>query len=72
MDIILNGCATLAERFSRIDDRLIREQLKEAQDNQEKNFLEMKKIIRLPDLPNKIFTLFKEHRKIQANGHLRS
>jgi hypothetical protein len=29
MDIILNGCATLAERFSRIDDRLIREQLKE-------------------------------------------
>ncbi|MDL1974353.1 MAG: hypothetical protein LWX55_06155 [Deltaproteobacteria bacterium] len=72
MDIILNGCATLSERFSQIDDRLVREHLKEAQDNQEKNSEEVKKIIRLPDLPSKIFTLFKEHRKIQANGHLRS
>lgn len=72
MDIILNGCATLAERFSQIDDRLVREQLKEAQNNQEKNSLEVRKIIIRPDLPSKIFTLFEGYSKIQANGHLRS
>ena len=72
MDIILNGCATLSQRFSQIDDRLVRDQLKDAQNNQEKNSQEVKKIILLPDLPSKIFTLFKEHSKIQANGHLRS
>ncbi len=32
MSIILNGCETLAERFSQIDDRLVRKQLKEAKE----------------------------------------
>ncbi len=72
MDIILNGCATLSERFSQIDDRLVREHIKKAQDNLKKNSEEVKKIILLPDLPSKIFTLFKGHCKTQANGHLRS
>ena len=69
---IADGCATLAERFSQIDDRLVQKQLKEAQNNQEKNSIEVRKIIILPDLPNKIFTLFEGYSKIQANGHLRS
>ena len=59
MDIILNGCTTLAERFSQIDAKLVREQLKKAQNNQEKIPGEVKKIISLPDLPNKISELFK-------------
>ena len=59
MDIILNGCTTLAERFSQIDDSLVRQQLREAQDNHEKISGEVKKIISLPDLPNKISVLFK-------------
>ena len=59
MDIILNGCAALAERFSEIDAKLVREQLKEAQKSQKKIPGEVKKIIRLPDLPNKISVLFK-------------
>jgi len=59
MDIILNGCATLAERFSQIDTKLVQEQLKEVRKNQEKLPGEVKKMISLPDLPNKIVTLLK-------------
>ena len=59
MDIILNGYATLAERFSQIDAKLVREQLKEALKNEEKMPAEVKKIISMPDLPNKISVLFK-------------
>ncbi len=57
MDIILTGCTTLAERFSQIDAKLVREQLKKAQKNQNKIPSELKKIISLPDLPNKISDL---------------
>ncbi len=59
MDIILNGCATLAERFSQIDARLVRNELKEALKNEGKISGEVKKIINMPDLPNKISILFK-------------
>lgn len=72
MKIVLNGCETLAERFSHIDDKLVRQQLKEAKENQEKISPEVKKIITLPDLPDKISTLFRGYSKIQANGHLLS
>ena len=58
VDIILNGCATLAERFSQIDAKLVRERLKEALQNKEKIPTEVKKIISMPDLPNKISVLF--------------
>jgi len=35
--IILNGCTSLAERFSQIDDKIARDQLKQAEKNREKN-----------------------------------
>ncbi len=58
LKIILNGCSTLAERFSQIDAKLVREQLKQAQNNQEKISPEVKKIIRQPNLPERISALF--------------
>ena len=64
MGIILNGCETLAERFSQIDDTLVRKKLKEAQDSKEMLSPEVKKIITLPDLPKQIFSLFDNHSKI--------
>jgi hypothetical protein len=56
--IILNGCSTLAERFSQIDDKIVREQLKEAEKNQEKIPPGVKAIIKQSDLPEKISALF--------------
>jgi len=43
MDTILNGCATLSERLSQIDDGLVREHLKETQNNVEKSSEEVEK-----------------------------
>jgi len=43
--IILNGCSSLAERFSQIDDKIVRDQLKQAEKNREKIPPEVKKII---------------------------
>ena len=37
LNIILNGCSTLAERFSQIDDKIVREELKEAGEKSRKN-----------------------------------
>ena len=56
--IILNGCSTLAERFSQIDAKLVREQLKQAQNNQETIAPEVKNMISKSDLPEQIFGLF--------------
>lgn len=70
--IILNGCSTLEERFSLIDDKIVREQLREAERDQEKIPREVKLIIKQPDLPEKISALFLGVRKLSANCHLRS
>jgi len=43
--IILNGCSTLAERFAQIDEKTAREQLKQAEKNQEKIPPEVKSIV---------------------------
>ncbi len=56
--IILNGCASLAERFSQIDVKLVRAQLKQAHQNQERVSPEVKKMIGDPNLPEKIAALF--------------
>jgi len=68
--IILNGCSTLAERFAQIDDKAVREQLKQAAKNQEKISPEVKSIIKQADLPEKISALFTGEGKINANCHL--
>ncbi len=70
--IILNGCSSLAERFSRIDDKIVRDQLKKTEENHEKIPPEVKKIIKQKDLPQKISELFFSHSKFNANCHLRT
>jgi len=68
--IILNGCSTLAERFSQIDDKIVREQLRQAEKSQEKIPPEVKAMIKQSDLPEKISALFLGASKISANRHL--
>ena len=70
LNIILNGCSTMAERFSQIDDKIVREELKEAEKNQERIPPEAKSIIKQPDLPEKISALFLGEGKKSANCHL--
>ena len=70
--IILNGCSSLAERFSQIDDKIVRDQLKQAEENCEKIPPEVKKFIKQTDLPQKISALFFRYSKFNANCHLRA
>ena len=70
--IILNGCSSLSERFSQIDDKIVRDQLKQAEKNREKILPEFKKIIKQTDLPQKISALFFSHSKFNTNCHLRA
>jgi hypothetical protein len=69
--IILNGCSSLAERFAQIDDKTAREQLKQAEKNQNRIPPAVKSIIKQIDLPERISTLFLRKSKISANCHLR-
>lgn len=57
LEIILDGCKTLEERFEKIDSRLVTEKLKAELKNQQKISPEMKKLIRRPDLPDRLITL---------------
>ena len=57
LEIILDGCRSLEERFERIDSRLVTEKLKAEQRNQQIISAEMKKIIKLPDLPERLSAL---------------
>jgi len=57
LEIILDGCKTLEERFEKIDSRLVAEQLKAELKNQQKISPQMKKIIRRPDLPDRLIAL---------------
>jgi hypothetical protein len=54
LKIILNGCASLEERFAQIDSKLVSEELKRAQKNPDRIPPGLKKIIRHPDLPERI------------------
>jgi hypothetical protein len=69
--IILNGCSTLAERFAQIDDKTVREQLRQAEKNHEKIPPEVKSIIKQVDLPERMSVLFLGASKTSANCHLR-
>jgi len=57
LEIILDGCSTLEERFGKIDGRLVTDQLKAEQKKQQKISPEMKKIIQRPDLPDRLLAL---------------
>lgn len=56
--IILDGCSTLEERFARIDSNMVVEELKKAEKKSERLHPELKKIIRHPELPQKLKALF--------------
>ena len=58
MEIILNGCSNLAERFSQIDADLVQKELTKAAENNGKIFPGIKKMIRETELTVKISTLF--------------
>jgi len=68
--IILDGCENLAERFSKIDSKLVRQELEKQQKNQEKIIPEMKKIISSSNLPDKISSIFMNERNFHTNRHL--
>jgi hypothetical protein len=58
LEIILDSCPTLEERFERIDSRLVTEKLKAEQRNYQIIGSEMKKIVKLPDLPERLSALY--------------
>lgn len=70
--VILNGCASLAERFSQIDDKLVREKLKQAERDRGKVPPGLRKLIRQLDLPQKISEIFCVNGNFHANCHLRT
>jgi len=57
LQILLDGCATLEERFAKIDSHMVVEQLKAERKNQRRTDPEMKKIIRRSDLPKRLALL---------------
>jgi hypothetical protein len=69
---ILNGCASLAERFSQIDDKLVREKLKQAEKNRGKVPPGLRKLIKQLDLPQKISEIFCGNSNFNANCHLQT
>ncbi|NQU53732.1 MAG: transposase [Bacteroidetes bacterium] len=60
LKIILNGKATLEERFAEIDAKIVRQEMNKSQDDFEKIPLKVKKIIKRPELPNTFLELFEK------------
>jgi len=58
MDIILNGCPNLAERFSQIDARLVQKEVENAKNSREKILPVIRELVRNSDLTMKISLLF--------------
>ncbi|MEA1866824.1 MAG: hypothetical protein U9N19_01785 [Thermodesulfobacteriota bacterium] len=58
MEIILNGCSSLAERFSQIDTHLVQKEMENVKNSKERILPAIKKFIRDSDLITKIAMLF--------------
>jgi len=71
LEIILNGCSNLEERFSQIDTHLIQEEMEKAKNNSEKILPAVKKLMKDSDLTKKISAMFSIVSKTSANCHLR-
>lgn len=65
--IILNGCDTLAERFSQIDEKMVHTEMKRVQTNGNRISNTLKEIIRKPDLFSEISKIFFNAGKKDAN-----
>jgi len=63
MDAILNGCSSLAGRFSQIDANLVRKEMENAKSNSERILPAIRKLIKDSDLTMKISSLFSSHSK---------
>jgi len=71
LEIILDGCNTLEERFEKIDGRMVLEKLEVAKKNNDRISPEVKKIIRRPDLPERLTILLNDS-NIDTNRYLLS
>lgn len=71
LEIILNGCSNLEERFSQIDAHLVQAEMEKAKNSSEKILPAVKKLIKDYDLTEKISELFPVACKTNANCHLR-
>ena len=58
MEIILNGCSSLAERFSQINTYLVQKEMENAKNSNERILPAIRKLIRDSDLITKIAALF--------------
>ena len=58
LKIILDGAATLEERFSEIDARLLQQELSHLTAHSEKVPLQIKKLIKMPEFPDMLVALF--------------
>ncbi len=58
IDIILNGCSNLAERFSQIDARLVQKELENAKNSHEKILPAIRDLVKKSDLIMRISLLF--------------
>jgi len=58
IEIILNGCQNIEERFSQIDAHLVQEEMKNAQNSSEKILPAIKKLVRKSNLTMNISALF--------------
>ncbi len=65
--ILLNGCSTLAERFSQIDEKMVLEELKKAQASEDRIPKTLKEMIQQTDLPSQISQIFFNVGKKDAN-----
>jgi len=72
LEILLNECSSLAERFAQIDSHLVQKEMENAKDTNEKILPAIKKLIGDSDLTKKISSLFSSESKKDANCHLRS
>ena len=58
LKIILDGAATLEERFSEIDARLVQKELSRLTARSKKVPPQIKKLIKMPELPDLLVALF--------------
>ena len=64
LKIILNGKASLEERFAEIDTKIVREELKKSQEDLQKVPKKIRTIIKIPELPKAFINLFAGQLKI--------
>jgi len=58
MEILLNGCSNLTERFAQIDAHLVQKEMQNAKSSNERILPAIRKIIKDSDLTMKVSSLF--------------